>query len=54
LTLPWQLIAQLPFSLWRLIAGIVTLDMAVQAVLVTNQTAMVACYLCVAPARPLS
>ncbi|MFP8940355.1 MFS transporter [Streptomyces fenghuangensis] len=37
LVLSWAAIAQLPWSLWLLIAGIVFLDFAVQAVHVSNQ-----------------
>jgi predicted MFS family arabinose efflux permease len=37
LILSWAAIAQLPWSLWLLIAGIVVLDFAVQAVHVSNQ-----------------
>ncbi|WP_410539993.1 MFS transporter [Streptomyces sp. KL2] len=37
LVLSWAAIAQLPWSLWLLIAGIVVLDFAVQAVHVSNQ-----------------
>ncbi|MFF8099976.1 MFS transporter [Streptomyces sp. NPDC016640] len=37
LVLSWAAIAQLPWSLWLLVAGIVVLDFAVQAVHVSNQ-----------------
>ena len=37
LTGSWTLISQLPWSLWLLIAGVVVLDFAVQAVHVSNQ-----------------
>ncbi|MGI5484577.1 MFS transporter [Streptomyces lavendofoliae] len=37
LILSWAAIAQLPWSLWLLVAGIVVLDFAVQAVHVSNQ-----------------
>ncbi|MGW3559242.1 MFS transporter [Streptomyces sp. NPDC000963] len=37
LVLSWAAIAQLPWSLWLLVVGIVGLDFAVQAVHVTNQ-----------------
>lgn len=37
-------IAQLPWSLWLLIIGIVALDLAVQAVHVGNQHALTATY----------
>lgn len=41
LCLSWALIALMPFSLWWLAGGIVFLDLAVQAVHVTNQTLIV-------------
>ncbi|GII94153.1 MFS transporter [Sinosporangium siamense] len=44
LILSWAAIAQLPWSLWLLIAGIVVLDLAVQAVHVSNQHMLVAAH----------
>ncbi|MBB5083999.1 MFS transporter [Nonomuraea endophytica] len=44
LILSWAAIAQLPWSLWILIAGIVVLDFAVQAVHVSNQQVLTAAY----------
>lgn len=41
LCLSWALIAMLPLSLWWVAGGIVALDLAVQAVHVTNQTLIV-------------
>ncbi|MDF5758067.1 MFS transporter [Spongiactinospora sp. TRM90649] len=42
LILSWAAIAQLPWSLWLLMAGIVVLDFAVQAVHVSNQHVLTA------------
>ncbi|MEW9552690.1 MFS transporter [Nonomuraea sp. NPDC050783] len=44
LVLSWAAIAQLPRSLWLLAAGIVVLDLAVQAVHVSNQHLLTAAY----------
>ncbi|MFD5130304.1 MFS transporter [Streptomyces olindensis] len=44
LVLSWTAIAQLPWSLWLLVAGIVLLDFAVQAVHVSNQHVLTALY----------
>ncbi|MFH9134079.1 MFS transporter [Streptomyces sp. NPDC017524] len=44
LILSWVAIAQLPWSLWLLIIGIVALDFAVQAVHVSNQHVLTATY----------
>ncbi|WP_097868647.1 MFS transporter [Streptomyces sp. rh34] len=44
LILSWAAMAQLPWSLWLLIAGIVALDFAVQAVHVSNQHMLTATY----------
>ncbi|MEW2353572.1 MFS transporter [Spirillospora sp. NPDC029432] len=44
LVLAWAAIAQLPRSLWLLIAGIVVLDLAVQAVHVSGQHLLTAAY----------
>ncbi|MEU9116249.1 MFS transporter [Streptomyces sp. NPDC048483] len=44
LILSWAAIAQLPWSLWLLIVGIVVLDFAVQAVHVSNQHVLTAAY----------
>ncbi|MFJ9890347.1 MFS transporter [Streptomyces sp. NPDC091287] len=44
LVLSWAAIAQLPWSLWLLIIGIVALDFAVQAVHVSNQHVLTATY----------
>jgi predicted MFS family arabinose efflux permease len=44
LVLSWSAIAQLPRSLWLLIAGIVVLDFAVQAVHVSNQHLLTAAH----------
>ncbi|GAA3956031.1 MFS transporter [Actinomadura viridis] len=44
LVLSWAAIAQLPWSLWVLIAGIVVLDFAVQAVHVSNQHLLTAAH----------
>lgn len=44
LILSWAAIAQLPWSLWLLIIGIVALDFAVQAVHVSNQHVLTATY----------
>jgi predicted MFS family arabinose efflux permease len=44
LVVSWAAIAQLPWSLWLLVAGIVVLDFAVQAVHVTNQQLLTAAY----------
>ncbi|KAB2350082.1 MFS transporter [Actinomadura rudentiformis] len=44
LILSWAAIAQLPWSLWLLIAGIVVLDFAVQAVHVSNQHLLTAAH----------
>ncbi|MFI9560230.1 MFS transporter [Nonomuraea endophytica] len=44
LILSWAAIAQLPWSLWLLIAGIVVLDFAVQAVHVSNQQLLTAAH----------
>ncbi|MGX1026926.1 MFS transporter [Streptomyces ambofaciens] len=44
LILSWATIAQLPRSLWLLIAGIVVLDFAVQAVHVSNQHLLTTAY----------
>ncbi|MFJ5044453.1 MFS transporter [Streptomyces sp. NPDC088719] len=44
LILSWAAIAQLPWSLWLLIIGIVALDFAVQAVHVSNQHVLTAAY----------
>ncbi|GGZ60848.1 MFS transporter [Streptomyces inusitatus] len=44
LVLSWAAIARLPWSLWLLIAGIVVLDFAVQAVHVSNQHLLTAAY----------
>ncbi|WDV50243.1 MFS transporter [Streptomyces coeruleorubidus] len=44
LILSWAAIAQLPWSLWLLIAGIVVLDFAVQSVHVSNQHLLTAAH----------
>ncbi|NLU70462.1 MFS transporter [Streptomyces sp. HNM0574] len=44
LVLSWAAIAQLPWSLWLLVLGIVILDFAVQAVHVSNQHHLTAVY----------
>ncbi|MER6989254.1 MFS transporter [Saccharopolyspora hirsuta] len=44
LVLSWASIAQLPWSLWLLVAGIVVLDFAVQAVHVSNQHLLTAAH----------
>lgn len=44
LILSWAVIAQLPWSLWLLVAGIVVLDFAVQAVHVSNQHLLTAAH----------
>ncbi|GAA3598661.1 MFS transporter [Nonomuraea rosea] len=44
LILSWAAIAQLPWSLWVLLAGIVVLDFAVQAVHVSNQHLLTAAH----------
>jgi predicted MFS family arabinose efflux permease len=44
LILSWAAIAQLPWSLWLLIVGIVVLDFAVQAVHVSNQQLLTAAH----------
>ncbi|MFJ9107356.1 MFS transporter [Streptomyces sp. NPDC102283] len=44
LILSWAAIAQLPWSLWLLIIGIIALDFAVQAVHVSNQHVLTAAY----------
>ncbi|MGA5217203.1 MFS transporter [Streptomyces cinereoruber] len=44
LILSWAAIAQLPWSLWLLVAGIVVLDFAVQAVHVSNQHLLTAAH----------
>ena len=44
LLVSWAAIAQLPWSLWLLVAGIVVLDFAVQAVHVTNQQLLTTAY----------
>ncbi|MYS95213.1 MULTISPECIES: MFS transporter [Streptomyces] len=44
LILSWAAVAQLPWSLWFLIAGIVVLDFAVQAVHVSNQHLLTTAY----------
>ncbi|RII11866.1 Inner membrane transport protein YnfM [Streptomyces sp. YIM 130001] len=44
LVLSWAVIAQLPWSLWLLAAGIVALDFAVQAVHVSNQHLLTAAH----------
>ncbi|MER7046921.1 MFS transporter [Streptomyces jumonjinensis] len=44
LILSWAAIAQLPWSLWLLIVGIVVLDFAVQAVQVSNQHLLTAAH----------
>lgn len=44
LILSWAAIAQLPWSLWLLIVGIVVLDFAVQAVHVSNQHLLTAAH----------
>ncbi|MDQ0746994.1 putative MFS family arabinose efflux permease [Streptomyces africanus] len=44
LILSWAAIGQLPWSLWLLIAGIVVLDFAVQAVHVSNQHQLTTAY----------
>ncbi len=44
LILSWAAIAQLPWSLWLLIVGIVVLDFAVQAVHVSNQHVLTAAH----------
>jgi predicted MFS family arabinose efflux permease len=44
LILSWAAIGQLPWSLWLLIAGIVALDFAVQAVHVSNQHLLTTAY----------
>lgn len=44
LILSWAAIAQLPWSLWFLVIGIVALDFAVQAVHVSNQHVLTATY----------
>lgn len=44
LVLSWAAIAQLPWTLWLLVVGIVALDFAVQAVHVSNQHQLTAAY----------
>lgn len=44
LVLSWAVIAQLPWSLWLLVVGIVVLDFAVQAVHVSNQHLLTAAH----------
>jgi predicted MFS family arabinose efflux permease len=44
LVLSWAAIAQLPWSLWLLVVGIVVLDLAVQAVHVSNQHLLTAAH----------
>ncbi|MFB4315897.1 MFS transporter [Actinomadura sp. 21ATH] len=44
LVLSWAAIAQLPWSLWLLVAGIVALDLAVQAVHVSSQHLLTAAH----------